>query len=60
MGTRWEGGGSDDINSLPGRDPSIYGPDLNSISFGLDELGNPTESYFYIRMSRCTPGMDIC
>ena len=34
-----------------GRDPSIYGPDLNSISFGLHELGNPTEWYFYIKQN---------
>ena len=44
-------GGSDDINShslaatLPSR------ADLNSISFGLHELGNPTERYFYIKQN---------
>ena len=44
-------GGGDDINShslaatLPSR------ADLNSISFGLHELGNPTERYFYIKQN---------
>ena len=52
-------GGGDDINShslaatLPSR------ADLNSISFGLHELGNPTECYFYIRITGCTPGIEI-
>ena len=40
---------------LTARDPSIYGQDLNSISFGLPGSGNPAEWYFQSGHSY-TPG----
>ena len=53
----WGDGGVERWYRLPltARDPSIYGQDLNSISFGLPGSGNPAEWYFQSGHSY-TPG----